>query len=199
MIDTLESEAAAALPAGAAPGSEGCARAWAEGDEIEVRCRIGRDGRRHYAYRYGGLRLERATLLRLVCPEGACDQARAVRARWAAHRGRPEPAPARATPAEPLRVADLVRAVHVHAAGRSVEARPAHFECLTACPTGAHPPAVLRKGGWDVFDGPRYLDGGLQREPHTGTQRPRFEQVAEVARWLKQQAGSQGPWNDPCR
>lgn len=188
LIENLEERAAAELPAGAGPGTEGRAEAWAEGGLVEVRCRVDRHGARRCAYSFGGLRLERATLQRLLCPEGACEQARAVRARWAAFRGTAGPEPARAMQAEPLRIAELVKSVRVHAAGRSVEARPASFECLTPCPTGAHEPLRLRKGGWDVFDGARYLGGGLRREPRSGVQKPRFEQIAEVARWLRQQA-----------
>lgn len=190
LIDDLESRAAATLPAGASAGSEGRAEAWAEGDLVEVRCRVDRHGGRRCAYSFGGLRLERATLQRLLCPEGACEQARAVRARWAAFRGAAGPEPARATQAEPLRIAELVKSVRVHAAGRIVEARPASFECLTPCPTGAHEPLRLRKGGWDVFDGARYLGGGLRQEPRSRVQKPRFEQIADVARWLRQQVAS---------
>lgn len=190
LIEDLEQRAAAELPAGAGPGTEGRAEAWAEGDLVEVHCRVDRQGQRRCSYRFGGVRLERSTLQRLLCPEGACDQALAVRARWAAFRGTAEPEPARATQAQPLRVAELVKSVRVHAAGRIVEARPASFECLTPCPTGAHPPLRLRKGGWDVFDGARYLGGGLRGDPKRGAQSPRFEQIADVARWLRQQVAN---------
>lgn len=188
LIDDLEHEAAATLPTGAARGTEALASAWAEGALVEVRCRVAADGARRFAYRFGGVRLERAVLQHLLCPEAACAQARAVRERWAAFRGEAPPAPVH--PAQPLRVADLVQAVRVHAAGRVVEARPARFECLTPCPTGAHPPQPLQKTGWDIFEGGRCLAGGLQRDTRSGGQRPRFEQVAEVAAWLRQRAGA---------
>lgn len=191
LIDDLEHEAAAMLPAGAARGTEARASAWAEGALVEVRCRVAADGGCRHAYRFGGVRLERATLQHLLCPESACDQARAVRERWAAFRGETPP-PARPGAAA-LRRADLLQAVRVHAAGRVVEARPARFECLTPCPTGAHAPRRLPKAGWDVFEGGRCLAGGLQRDSRSGGQRPRFEQVAEVAAWLRQRAGADVP------
>lgn len=192
LIDDLEHEATALLPAGAARGAEALASAWAEGALVEVRCRVAADGGRRYTHRFDGVRLERAVLQHLLCPETACDHARAVRARWAAFRGE-LPAEAARPASLPLRVADLVQAVRVHAAGRVVEARPARFACLTPCPTGAHPPQPLQKTGWDVFEDGRCLAGGLQRDARSGGQRPRFEQVAEVAAWLRQRAGAAAP------
>ena len=67
-------------------------------DVVEVVHRVDRNGRRVYDYLCDGARMERRTLLQLLCDESACPHAQATRQRWREFRGDPEPVPARRPP-----------------------------------------------------------------------------------------------------
>jgi hypothetical protein len=154
--------------------------------ELRLVARIDNLGRRREQYFCDGVRVEKALLLRLTCPETECPQARAVRAQWDRFHGRtPRSARADAAPRP------LIEETQVIVGGQRCTARPARFSCFTACPHRAHPDLVIEKTGFDLFDNGLCIAGGLTSEG--ATTRPRLPtlQAAEafvLARWLEAQA-----------
>jgi len=190
VIEQLEAQVRAELPANALAGARARAAVVRDGQEIEVVYRVDRNGKRVLNYSYAGARMERQVLLMLLCTEGACPKAQEVRQRWRAFNGHADrPAPSRVTP---LRVLPLMEEVPVEAAGHRCVARPASFECRTPCPVGAHAPEVLRKPGWDLFEDGIWVAGGLCTDAAIGASWPRFGTPADARQWLDaQQAKTQ--------
>ena len=139
--------------------------------QVAAAARIDAKGQRREQFWCDGWRVEQAVLLRLSCPEADCPQAQQVRAQWQAfhRRGR-----AAATP-EPAQAQPLMREVRITVARQHFTARPARFPCFTPCPHGAHPPMTLDKTGYDLFDGPHCLGGGVTES--RGVRHPRLPSV----------------------
>jgi hypothetical protein len=184
-IDELEARVRAVLPPDARTGASVRAAEVLGTHEVEVIQRVDRNGLHVTDYYCDGARMERGTLLRLLCHENACPLAKSVQQRWRSFRGLPE----RASPRRvvPLRPAALMVEIPVEAAGHRCIARPGIFECLTPCPMGAHDPQPMHKSGWDLFEDGIWLAGGLCIENRTGTARPRFESPAQAQQWLAAQ------------
>ena len=128
-----------------------------------------------------GTRVERAVLLRLTCPETDCPQARAVRAQWQAfhHQG-----PAR-QPMQPSGAdgpVALMQEVPVVVGRHHCVARPQRFACFTPCPHHAHPPLMVDKTGYDLFEDGQYLGGGLTESG--GVWRPRLPSPAAAEAYV---------------
>ena len=138
------------------------------GHHVAVAARIDPQGRRREQFWCDNVRVERAVLLRLTCPEGECPHAVQVRAQWAAFHGRAR-SEHRPTSPEPVPLMDEV----AFSVGRQrFTARPARFPCFTPCPNGAHPPLTIEKSGFDLFGSGMCLGGGVI-ESH-GVRRPRI-------------------------
>ncbi len=182
MIERLEADASSQLTA--IPGTKARARAVADlnGSLMEVFARRTHRGDVTFGYGYCGVRLERQTLLLLICPEAACLQGEAARKQWHQRLGHVPPR-ARAVNRR-LEVASLFAEVPVQAGNRACVARPASFVCLTPCPVGAHAPKRLRKSGWDLFENGRYLAGGLSSNPKTHRQEPILPTIDAARTWL---------------
>jgi hypothetical protein len=185
IVERLEAQVRDALPRVALAGARTAATARCGPHEVEIVHRVDRNGRRVFDYVCDGARMERRTLLQLLCDEAACPQAQATRQRWRAFRGEAEPVPALPAPRPAARSGHLIDEIPVVAAGHRCAARPASFECLTPCPLRAHPPQVLRKPGWDLFEDGVWVAGGVDRSG--GVARPRFTTVADAERWLASQ------------
>lgn len=182
VIDELEARVRGRLPLDAGAGTRVRAAESVRGHQIEVVYRIDRKGQRVINHFCDGARMSRTTLLTLLCPEAACAEATAVRQRWRQFIGTPERcAPARVVP---LRPAPLMEELPIEGAGHHCVARPASFECLTPCTMGAHPPRVMHKCGWDLFEDGIWIAGGLCVERPHGASRPRFESLADAQQWL---------------
>ncbi|MBK6866147.1 MAG: hypothetical protein IPG91_22870 [Ideonella sp.] len=157
VIEQLEAQVRVELPDNARAGARVRVAAVHEGQEIEVVYRVDRNGKRVFNYYCAGVRMERRTLLMLLCSEGACPKAQEVQQRWRAFNGHAD-RPARSRVA-PLRVLPLMEEVPVEAAGHRCVARPASFECLTSVPgwrTCARTAAQARLGpvrGWGLDRG----------------------------------------------
>lgn len=146
--------------------------------QLMVTARIDARGRRRVQFAVDGTRVERTVLLKLTCPETDCPQSRAVRAQWATFHGRAPGRPAAAPPqAEPL-----MREVPVVVGRHHCVARPQRFACFTPCPHQAHPPMVVDKTGFDLFEQGQYLGGGLTQ--HGGVCRPRLPSVAAAEAYV---------------
>jgi hypothetical protein len=153
---------------------------------VAAAARIDVQGRRREQYWFDGARVERAVLLRLTCAERECPHAVQVRAQWVAFRRRDatpaaaDPRPQRRPPTNPL-MAEVAITLGPH----RLTARPARFPCFTPCPNGAHPPLMIEKAGFDLFDGSDCLAGGVV-ESH-GVRRPRIPTVAaaEAYAWAR--------------
>ena len=188
MIEELEAEAVAQLVAEErGEGREGAACSH-EGMIIEVRARRRKDGAAVLGYRCDGVRLERATLLLLICPEDACERSQAVKQRWHATRPiRPELQRRPRTAMKGAAVigeARLFEEVSVACSAGAYVARPASLNCFVACPVQAHRPTMMSKAGWDIFSEGKYVAGGVLRRQDTGESTPRFPSIQDVARWL---------------
>jgi hypothetical protein len=183
MIEQLEADASSQLAT--ITGTKARARAVAalNGSLVEVFARRTHRGTVAFGYGYCGVRLERRALLLLICPETACPKAEVARELWRQRLGQKPPQPTRAA-SRRLEVASLFVEVPVEAGNRACVARPASFVCLTPCPVGAHAPAPLKKAGWDLFEGGRFIAGGLNNDVPA---RPVFPSITAVGEWLEGQ------------
>jgi hypothetical protein len=187
IVDQLEARARGRLPLDAGPGDRVRVSAQRGDDEIAVVYRVGPGGRLLLNHFFCGVRIERQALLMLLCDESACPQAEQVRQRWRAFRSGAEPRPCpRAKPVSG-RTRALIEEVPITESGHHCTARPATFECLTVCPTGAHPPVRLRKPGWDLFEDGVWLSGSVIVNHRTGESAPRFSTLIAARRWLTRQ------------
>lgn len=146
--------------------------------QLVVAARIDARGRRRAQYAVDGTRVERAVLLKLTCPEAACPQNQAVRAHWATFRGQVPGRPA----ARRLQAEPLMQEVPVVVGRHHCVARPQRFACLTPCPHHAHPPMVVDRTGFDLFEQGQYLGGGLTE--HGGVCRPRLPSLAAAEAYV---------------
>lgn len=182
MIERMESQARAQLATSTAAVPRARVAAEHHGHALEVHARVLDTGKEIFGYRYDGVRLERAVLLQLLCTPTACPRCQQTQANWHAFRGIPRVA--RQSPPQRYQFSHLVEEVAVAAAGRSCIARPAAFQCRTRCPANVHAPAVVRKTGWDLFEGGRYVAGGLLTHPETHEQEPALATIEAATAWL---------------
>lgn len=194
IVDELEAQARGRLPRDAGPGARVHASARHGHHEIVVTYRVGPGRRLLMSHFYAGVRIERQALLMLLCEEAACPQARQVRQRWQERHGATAPLPRLPSPAPPPRTRALIEEVPITESGHQCTARPAHFECLTVCPTAAHPPVPLRKPGWDLFEDGVWLSGSVRTNARTGETHPRFATLLEARQWLKQKGAAVDAW-----
>lgn len=194
LIEFLETQLRLQLPSNALAGTRVSASEPTLLPDVEIVHRVDRNGQRVFNYTFAGVRMERDTLLKLLCPEAACPEAAAVQQRWRARTGQAEPvalarrAPQRNQP--PACPAPLMQEVPVDVARHHCVARPASFECRTPCPMQAHAPQVLRKPGWDLFEDGVWVAGGLHTDPGTGAPVPFFATVDAAAQWVIEQTRS---------
>lgn len=163
MIEHLENEVRDELEASRQGQKRAVAVMHVNGNRIEVLGRIGSGGVIRLGYSYCGVRMERKTLLTLVCPEQSCPCRVASLAKWKQHQAIviPTAPPPRFQPvARPL-----FEEVEIRANGRSCQARPASFRCLTPCPHSVHAAIPMQKTGWDLFEAGRCIAGGRAQEP----------------------------------
>ena len=153
---------------------------------VTVCARLLKSGRQILGYSYDGIRLERLTLLQLLCTETDCPHCQKTQANWRSFRGIVSPAPR--TVRSSYQFSHLSEEVPVVAGERTVMARPAVFQCKTACTIRAHAPAIVRKLGWDLFDGGAYIGGGLTTHPQTQLLVPLLPTLDVAKNWLHQQA-----------
>lgn len=155
--------------------------------EVTIAARIDRQGRRREQFFCDGLRVDKAVLLRLTCPETECPHALGVRAQWN-RRGSSGTAAPPAPPAVPFGVLRpvpppppaLIEEHPVVIGAHRCTARPARFPCFTPCPHRAHPSLMIDKSGFDLFEDGAYVGGGVTLLD--GTARPRLPtlQAAEA-------------------
>lgn len=201
MIERLETEALERLTSDASSGARISVSMLHEGAPVEVRARRMANGASALGYSYAGVRLERAVLLLLLCPEGACARSQIVKSQWQASnplqpvQQRTPLSTAKSTPYfEPSRLFDEVP---FDSDGRHV-ARPAMFNCLTRCPVGAHQAIVMRKAGWDLFKDGKCIAGGLTQSQESDEQTPKFSNIVAVEAWLAQSESPQFKLGGTC-
>lgn len=194
-LNDLERDLQGRLPEPALAGQQiSTQRALPELGDLTVRLRINRNGQRAFTYTLEGMRLERATLLKLVCMDIHCPDAASVREKWARVQGmptranvnRPRAPTARGLAYRPLQVQALMEEETFEVAGHHFTARPAVWPCDRTCAMGAHSPVKVDLRGWDLFEGGVWIAGGLSDQiTQSGRgQRPRFESLAEAKAWV---------------
>ena len=142
--------------------------------QVSVTARIDHKRRRREQLLLDGIRVERAVLLRLTCPETECPHAKSVRAQWDAfHRRTPRARP------QPWQAQPLIEELPLSIGHQHCTARPARFSCFTHCPNRAHPALVIQKTGYDLFEHGVCVGGGLVRSGDSA--RPRLPTL-EAAR-----------------
>lgn len=149
---------------------------------VTVQARLLKSGKQILGYSYDGIRLERSTLLQLLCTETDCPHCQQTQTNWKTFRGIAAPVPRRVPHSYQFR--HLVEDVEIKVAGRTCVARPASFQCRITCPAKAHPPAVVKKTGWDLFAGRTYIAGGLVTNPDTLAQQPALPTIAAATAWF---------------
>ena len=190
MIEHLENEVRDELEASRQGQKRTVAVMHVNGNRLEVLGRIGPSGGIRLGYSYCGVRMERKTLLTLVCPEQSCPCRVASLAKWRQHQAIaiPTAPPPRFQPvARPL-----FEEVEIRANGRSCQARPASFRCLTPCPHSVHAAIPMQKTGWDLFEAGRCIAGGVLKNPETGLSAPLLPTLEAAQSWFANQwpAGS---------
>lgn len=190
MIEELEAEAVLQM----VNEEQGSARSRVtfdhKGMTVEVRARRRRDGAAVLSYSFDGVRLERAVLLMLICPQAACERGQSVRRQWEL-RNPPAPAlqrrpPTGLKPANTSVGARLFEEAPIQGARGLCVARPAFFAVVTSCPVGAHLPLEMRMEGWDIFRDGTYWAGGLAVSKTTGFSTPRFPTLESAMEWSRQ-------------
>jgi len=194
MIEELEAEAVAQLIAAERGAERKGATLGFEGTVIEVRARRRKDGAVVLGYSYGGVRLERAVLLLLICPQSACERSQSAKARWEALNPRKptlqrRPRDGMKTIRE-VAAARLFGEVSLGVAEIQCVARPASFAVLTSCPVNAHEPKIVRMSGWDLFRGGKCIAGGLASSGAAGVVAPRFGSIEAARTWLAKMGAS---------
>lgn len=182
MIKELEQLARLQLNSSKALKPIGIASAMHRGYTIEVRARTLSTGRELMGYSYGGVRLERSVLLQLLCVETTCPHCQQTQANWNSFCGISTEKPKAKQPN--LQFRHLVEEQVIQAAGRTCIARPATFQCKSRCPIEVHAPAVVKKHGWDLFEGGQYVAGGLVSDPETNNQAPALPNLEAASKWL---------------
>lgn len=147
---------------------------------LSLTARIDHKGRRVEQLLCDGVRVERAVLLRLTCPETECPQARAVRLQWDRYHQR---APALPQPAGPPRPCPLIEEHPLVVDHQEYTARPARFSCFTPCPNRAHPSMTIEKTGYDLFEHGTCVAGGLADVD--GVMRPRLPTLQAAEAFLR--------------
>ena len=171
------------VPLGATTGTRWQVRARVELPcaihQLSLTARIDHKGRRIEQLLCDGVRVERAVLLRLTCPETECPHARAVRLQWDRYHRR---APV-LRPAGPPRVGQLIEEQTLVVDRQPYTARPARFSCYTPCPNRAHPSMVIEKTGYDLFEHDTCVAGGLADVD--GVMRPRLPTLLAAEAFLR--------------
>lgn len=187
LIDTVQQQVPAGAPFGSRSRATGVVQTAMARHTVVVAARIDAQGQRREQFWCDGLRLERPVLLRLTCAETECPHAVQVRRLWQAHIGASAAPMPRAAPSpRPLLAEQTLRV-----GSQTVVARPARFPCFTPCPHQAHPPLLIDKSGWDLFEQGIAIGGGLAHGG--GPPRPRFPSLAAarahlLARQMEAQA-----------
>lgn len=145
---------------------------------VAVAARIDPHGRRREQFWCDDVRVEKAVLLRLTCPERECPHAVQVRAQWTAFHGRDRAAD---LPGSPLATPLMVEAA-VTVGKQGFTARPARFPCFTPCPNHAHPPLTIDKLGFDLFDNGICIGGGVTESQ--GVRRPRIPTLSAAEAYV---------------
>jgi hypothetical protein len=182
MIKELEQLALLQLNASKALKPIGIASALHRGCTVEVRARALSTGRELLGYSYGGIRLERTVLLQLLSFDTTCPHCQQTQANWNSFCGISKEKPKAKQPS--LQFRHLVEEKVIQAAGRTCIARPASFQCKTRCPVDVHAPAVVKKHGWDLFEGGLYVAGGLVSDTETRNQAPALPNLEAATKWL---------------
>lgn len=175
--------------------------------QIAAATRIRHDGRIAEQYWFEGTRVSKDDLICLTCEEGHCLRGQALWARWRefqALRGRPWTGPVgrlHGTPgrstrpplrarskaancgncqAQPMDMEPLMKEVPILVNGlmTGYVARPARFPCHTKCRQNLQGPMEIVKQGYDLFEGERYVAGGVVHDEQY--QHPRLPDLAAV-------------------
>lgn len=183
MIEQMEEQASLQLAGSTGGRATACVSSSHGGNSVKVRTRRLKSGKQIFGYSFCSVRLDRAVLLQLLCPEAACPHCKRTQAQWRAFRGLVAPTTPKTR--ESCQFRHLVEEVTIEDGGRTFVARPAAFQCLSLCPVKVHPPTVIGRTGWDLFANCRYLAGGLTNNPDTGLLEPMFTAIADVRIWIE--------------
>lgn len=182
MIEQLEAQAILQLNMATEPVARIRVTSDCGGYLVEVLLRRMRSGKQVFGYSYAGIKLERSVLLLLICPEVACERNQATQRKWRELQGQPGPRSRQIN--WTFQFSHLVEDIPVKAGSRACVARPASFQCLTPCPVKAHAPIVMRKTGWDLFEGGKCVAGGLIPSSTTAVLEPMFPTTLAAQAWL---------------
>lgn len=185
MIEHLENEVRDELESSRHAQARAVAVMHVNGERLEVLGRVGSGRAIRLGYSYCGVRMERKTLLTLVCPEQSCPCRAASLAKWQQHQGIVIPA-APQPRFQPV-ARPLFDEVEIRANGRSCQARPASFRCLTPCPHAIHAAIPMQKAGWDLFEAGRCIAGGVLKNPETGLSVPLLPTLEAAQTWFATQ------------
>ncbi len=155
-------------------------------NDLSVRVSFGQNRKGEPTYRYwvDSARVTREVMLAVLCNESICPWHQDTLAQLRQFVGKAQPAPAQRKKAA-MHITALQQECLLEVDGKAYAARPAKLSCRWQCPVGAHPPMVLQREGWDVFnmDG-SYVAGGLDPSRPKDSMLPMFGTLESVKAWL---------------
>jgi len=178
LIDEIRRQVPAEAPFGTRGKTSSAVMTPLGSHTVGAAARIDAQGRRREQFWCDGVRVELPVLLRLTCAESECPHAIEVRAQWQAfHRcGPAKPLP------DPRAPQPLMSEIPVTIRQQQFTARPARFPCFTPCPHGAHPPMVIKKTGFDLFEEGACIGGGVVEAD--GVRQPRLPTLSAAEAYV---------------
>jgi hypothetical protein len=186
MIEKMEAQARVQLSKSASVKAQALITDTHQGKIVTVHARLLNNGRSIFGYGFDGVRLERSTLLQLLCTKTECPKCQQTQANWRRFQGIADPVPKKAISVYQFR--HLAEEVLLDFENRTIHARPASFQCRTVCPVEVHGHEIVRKTGWDLFEGGAYIGGGLTTNPASKLLEPLLPTIHAAKDWLAQRA-----------
>jgi hypothetical protein len=158
-----------------------------EAHTVRVSHGVDRKGEPVFRYWFDTTRVDRGVLLTLICKESLCPKHQDTLAKWCKFTGQPLAKPVKQA-RTPVHIEKLEVERQLVIGGKSYFARPAKLSCKWTCPLDAHPPVMLQRDGWDLFneDG-KCIAGGLDPARPKESSYPLFPTIVAVQTWLAAQ------------
>ena len=154
---------------------------------VRVSHGLDRNGQPAFRYWFDATRVDRGVLLTLVCKESLCPKHQETLEKWCKFAGQPVTKLVKAAEAI-THIEKLDIESQIIVGDKTYMARPAKLLCKWTCPLGAHPPVVLQRDGWDVFNVEgKCIGGGLDPSRPKESEYPLFPSLASVQSWLSTQ------------
>jgi hypothetical protein len=155
-------------------------------NDLSVRVSFGQNRKGEPTYRYwvDSARVTREVLLAVLCYESLCPWHQDTIVQLRQFVGKAPPATVQRKKAA-MHITALQQECRLEVDGKAYVARPAKLSCKWTCPLGAHPPVMLQRDGWDLFNAEgKCIAGGLDPTRPKESAYPLFPSIVAVQSWL---------------